>query len=152
QIESFAPLHPRAPRQTPIAAVVLNNGDLDHCLGLLSLRESQPLRIYATERVRRGFVDGNVLYRTLERFPGHVTFTALALDREQPRVGVDQRPSGLTVRAVAVPGTVPLHLKGALEPSPEDNIGLVIRESSTGRTLAWFPAIGAPTERLWDAL
>src|SRR5690242_15837126 len=38
QIESFPPLHPRAPRDCPIAAILLTNGDLDHCLGLLSLR------------------------------------------------------------------------------------------------------------------
>jgi len=65
QIESFPPLHPRAPRHSPIAAILLTNGDLDHCLGLLSLRESHPLVLYATEPVRRGFVEGNVLYRTL---------------------------------------------------------------------------------------
>ena len=40
------------------------------CLGLLSLRESHPLVIYATDAVRAGFTEGNVLYRTLERFPG----------------------------------------------------------------------------------
>ena len=70
QIEGFAGLHPRGPRHSPIAAIVLTNGDLDHTLGLLSLRESHPLAVYATESVRRGFTEGNVLYRTLERFPG----------------------------------------------------------------------------------
>ncbi|HSY38626.1 MAG TPA: MBL fold metallo-hydrolase, partial [Polyangia bacterium] len=40
QIESFPPLTPRAPRHSPIAGLILTNGDLDHCLGLLSLRES----------------------------------------------------------------------------------------------------------------
>jgi len=42
----------RAPRHTPIAGILLTNGDLDHCLGLLSLRESQPLVIWATDAVR----------------------------------------------------------------------------------------------------
>src|SRR5262249_39723797 len=63
QIESSPPLHPRGPRHSPIAAILLTNADLDHCLGLLSLRESHPLVIYATDRLRRGFIDGNVLYR-----------------------------------------------------------------------------------------
>src|SRR3954454_8952938 len=48
QIESYSGLHPRAPRHSPIAGIVLTNGDLDHCLGLLSLRESHPLQLYAT--------------------------------------------------------------------------------------------------------
>jgi len=42
QIESAPTLNPRAPRHSPISAILLTNGDLDHCLGLLSLRESQP--------------------------------------------------------------------------------------------------------------
>src|SRR6188508_2339763 len=40
QIEAFDELHPKAPRHSPIAAIVLTNGDLDHVLGLFSLRES----------------------------------------------------------------------------------------------------------------
>ena len=74
QIEGFPGLHPRAPRDSPIAGILLTNGDLDHCLGLLSLRESHPLVVYATEPVRRRVLEGNVLYRTLERFPGQVTW------------------------------------------------------------------------------
>ncbi|HEY5377568.1 MAG TPA: MBL fold metallo-hydrolase, partial [Polyangiaceae bacterium] len=35
QIESFDKLHPRSQRDTPIQGIVLTNGDLDHCLGLL---------------------------------------------------------------------------------------------------------------------
>ena len=77
QIEAFPGLHPRGPRQSPIAAILFTNGDLDHTLGLLSLRESHPLVVYATEPVRRGFIEGNVLYRTLERFPGQVTWRPL---------------------------------------------------------------------------
>src|SRR5436853_221328 len=73
QIESAPTLHPRAPRHSPISAILLTNGDLDHCLGLLSLRESHRLIVYATDPVERGFTRGNVLYRTLERFPGQVT-------------------------------------------------------------------------------
>src|SRR5262249_60633975 len=82
QIESFPALHPRAPRPSPIAAILLTNGDLDHCLGLLSLRESHPLVLYATEPVRRGFVEHNVLYRTLERFAGQATWRPLKLGCE----------------------------------------------------------------------
>src|SRR5271165_4530181 len=35
-IQGFAELHPKAARHTPIAAIALTNGDLDHVLGLLS--------------------------------------------------------------------------------------------------------------------
>jgi pyrroloquinoline quinone biosynthesis protein B len=114
---------------------LLTNGDLDHCLGLLSLRESHPLVVHATAAVRDGFRTGNVLYRTLERFPDQVTWTPLALGREQPL------PTGLVVTAIATPGKLPLHLEGLRPPSSEDNIGLVIRDERTGGKLAYFSGI-----------
>src|SRR5882724_11979104 len=113
QIESFPPLHPRGPRHSPIAAILLTNGDLDHCLGLLSLRESHPLVIYATDPVRRGFTEGNVLYRTLQRFPAQVTWRVLEPGRETELSGVDGPGSGLLVKAIAAPGKPPLHLESS---------------------------------------
>src|SRR5215510_5668356 len=103
QIEDFPGLHPRAPRHSPVSAIALTNGDLDHTLGLLSLRESHPLAVYATESVRRGFTEGNVLYRTLQRFPGQLTWRTLPL---QGGIDLETRAgtsSGLSVRAFPVP-------------------------------------------------
>src|SRR6185503_12719278 len=95
QIESAPALWPRDGRDSPIAGLLLTNGDLDHCLGLLSLRESHPIAVYATAAVRDGFTTGNVLYRTLQRFPGQTSWRPLALGEEQP-LG----DSGLHVTAV----------------------------------------------------
>jgi pyrroloquinoline quinone biosynthesis protein B len=152
QIESFPLLHPRAPRDSPVAAILLTNGDLDHCLGLLSLRESHPLVIYATERVRRGFTEANVFYLTLERVPEQVTWRALKLGREEELVGLDGRPSGLLVEAVPVPGKLPIHLEALLSPDSEDNVGLRLRERSSGRVLAYLSGVGAVTESVRQAL
>jgi pyrroloquinoline quinone biosynthesis protein B len=151
QIESFPSLHPRAPRHSPIAGIVLTNGDLDHCLGLLSLRESHPLTVYATDRVRRGFTEGNVLYRTLQRFPGQVTWRVLKPGHEE-EMTVDGRPTGLVLSAVAVPGKLPIHLEGRLPPDPEDNVAVRIREPRTGRTVAYASAAGAVTPAVRMAL
>jgi pyrroloquinoline quinone biosynthesis protein B len=146
QIESFPPLHPRGPRHSPIAAILLTNGDLDHCLGLLSLRESHPLVVYATDRLRRGFTDGNVLYRTLDRFPGQVTWRALELGREAELADVEGRPAGLLVEAVAVPGKLPIHLETGATPDPADSVGFRIRERATGRVLAYLSGVGAVSD------
>jgi pyrroloquinoline quinone biosynthesis protein B len=152
QIESFPGIHPRAARHSPIHAIILTNGDLDHTLGLLSLRESHPLVVYATEHVRRGFTDGNVLYRTLERFPEQITWRPLKLGREEALAGGDGREGGLFVEAVPVPGKLPIHLERHSAPDPEDNIGLRLREASTGRRLAYFPAAGGLTPAVREAL
>ena len=152
QIEGFPPLHPRAPRHSPIQGIVLTNGDLDHCLGLLSLRESHPIIVYATDAVRRGFTEGNVLYRTLERFEGQVTWRRLKLDREEELTLEGGRSSGLSVEAVAVPGKSPVHLEGLQPADPEENVALRIRERAMGRTLAYASAVGRITPAVRAAL
>jgi pyrroloquinoline quinone biosynthesis protein B len=151
QIESFSGLHPRAPRHSPIAGLVLTNGDLDHCLGLLSLRESYPLDLYATASVERGFREGNVLHRTLQRFDGQLRFRPLELGRSRELLKRDGTASGLTVEPVPVPGKLPIHLEGLSTPSAEDNIGLLVREPARGLTLGYFPAVSGPCAPLRDA-
>jgi pyrroloquinoline quinone biosynthesis protein B len=143
QIESFPPLHPRATRHSPIAGVVLTNGDLDHCLGLLCLREWQPLRVYATAAVRDGFMDDNALARTLQRFDGQLHWLPLVLGQATPLLRADGSASGLTLEAVAAPGKLPLHLEASRAESAEDNIGLWVRQEGSPHALAYFPGVGA---------
>lgn len=146
QIESFDRLWPRAARHSPIAGLLLTNGDLDHCLGLLSLRESHPLVVYATDAVRAGFTEGNVLYQTLERFPGQITWRALPLSTERPlEDGAGREATRLLVTAIPVPGKLPLHLEARRAPSREDNVGLVFRDTRTGGTLAYFSGVARPS-------
>src|SRR5207253_3281935 len=142
QIESFPGLHPREPRHSPIDAIVLTNGDLDHTLGLLSLRESHPLVVYATDRVHRAFTEGNVLYRTLERFREQVTWRSLEPGRETPLAGVNGRESGLFIEAVAVPGKLPIHLEQMGAGDPEDNVGPGIAQACPRRLPPSCPSAG----------
>ena len=78
QIEATPDLHPRAGvRQSPIAGVALANADLDHVLGLLLLRELQPLRIYATSSVRRILREDNSMFGMLHRIPDQARWLSL---------------------------------------------------------------------------
>jgi pyrroloquinoline quinone biosynthesis protein B len=140
QIEAFPALHPRGSRDTPIAGIVVTNGDLDHCLGLLCLREWQRFRVYATARVRDGFAR-SVFARTLERFDGQVTWRVLEGGTAQPLLLSDGTPSGLELLALPVPGKGPLHLAD-MGRAPEDNVGLRIRDTVSGKSLAYLSAVG----------
>ena len=61
QINANPPLYPQdGLRHSPIAGVVLTNGDIDHVAGLLTLRESSPLAVYATARVHRVLTSNSV--------------------------------------------------------------------------------------------
>ena len=137
-IETFAGLHPWAARHTPIAAIALTNGDLDHVLGLLSLRESQPLVLLSTARVRSGLVDRNAMLRTLARSADQVSWSILKIGEE---TALDE--VGVGVTAIASPGKLPVHLTGLLEPSAEDNVALRIRDLSTSKTLVIATAVGS---------
>jgi len=132
QIKATPALWPKAPRHTPIGAVVLTNGDMDHVLGLFSLRESQPLSLYATPSVWRG-LEASVLVRTLKRFEGQVVFRPLSLGTEIELVDAAGTSLGLHVRPFATPGKLPVHLVGypghATE-SEDDNVGVSIRAGS----------------------
>ena len=123
QLERTPALHPRAPRDTPIRAIALTNGDLDHTLGLFSLRKSQPLVIYATERVWAGLSEKNAIFRTLRRFENQVTFRPLAQGRktEIPELGI-------SLTAIAAPGKQPVHLTSE-DDHPEDNVALRIERN-----------------------
>jgi pyrroloquinoline quinone biosynthesis protein B len=151
QIESFPRLHPRSLRHTPISGVLLTNGDLDHCLGLLSLRESQRLLVYATERVRQGFIEGNVFYRTLERFEGQVSWHRLRFGVRESLLGLDGKPTGLTVAAFPLPGKPPLHARDTTR-NLEDNVGLSIGDERTQTLLAYLPGVAGPGQSVSDAV
>jgi pyrroloquinoline quinone biosynthesis protein B len=152
QLESQPCLHPRARRDSPVVGVVLTNGDLDHCLGLFSLRESHPLRLYTTASIERGLREGNVMYRTLQRFPEQLRFSELELGTDQALLRADGEASGLSVQAVALPGKLPLHLEGLHAHAPGDNIGLLVRSTSSAQVLAYFPGVAGPTPQLRAAL
>src|SRR5262245_8216151 len=56
----LAPPAHAGPRASPIKAVVLTNGDVDHLAGLLSLREGFAFSIYATGRVLATLADSTI--------------------------------------------------------------------------------------------
>ncbi len=153
QIESFKGLYPRRSRDTPIQAIFLTNGDLDHCLGLLSLRENQPIVVYATDAVREALMERNVMFRTLRRFARQVTWRSLKRDVEESIVAVDGRHLGLTVMARAVPGKPPVHLEQLVSADdPDLNVGLRIRQSAHGPSLAYLPAVGRITQPVFELM
>jgi pyrroloquinoline quinone biosynthesis protein B len=134
QIEATPALHPRSRRDTPITAIAITNGDLDHTIGLFSLRESQPLIVYATDRVWRGLVDRNAIMRTLARFEGQVTHRRLILGEP-----VDVPELNLTISAFAAPSKLPVHLMSDGEAHAEDNV--LLRISENDKTITYATAL-----------
>jgi len=151
QIEATPVLWPRSGRQTPIAAIALSNGDLDHCLGLLNLREAEPVAIYTTASVRDGLRTHNAFLRTLERHEHHASFREIGA-APVAVTSPSQQALGLTLQAVPVPGKLPIHLRGQRQASEWDNVALVVREATRDRTLLYVPGIAHDFDGLADLL
>lgn len=132
QIQKTPALWPRAPRSSPISAIVLTNGDMDHILGLFSLRESTPLALYVTAAVWRGLGE-SALIRTLQRFEGQLVVRQLALGERTALADAAGEPLGLFVQASAAPGKLPVHFVGHATASPEDNVWLSVSDEAGAR-------------------
>jgi pyrroloquinoline quinone biosynthesis protein B len=139
QVQQNPQLWPRSLRHSPIHGVVLTNGDLDHVLGLLQLRESQPLSLYATSRVHAG-LRSNSAMRTLERFEGQLRWHLLEPGKTCELESAKGERSGIFVTANSVPGKPPLHLMDTYAPSELDNVALSARTETSG-SLVYASAI-----------
>jgi pyrroloquinoline quinone biosynthesis protein B len=144
QIEATCELHPRnGIRQSPIAGAVLANADVDHVLGLLLLRELQPLRVHATKSIRRILTEDNSMFAMLQRVPNQLTWTDFVPGTTFPLLTAAGEDSKLRCRALSLathfPAYVSTQRQSALNPA-ESSLGFIL-ESLTGKRLAYMPAV-----------
>jgi pyrroloquinoline quinone biosynthesis protein B len=151
QIEASPELHPREGlRQSPIAGTVLANADIDHVLGLLLLRELQPLRVYATDSIRRILTEDNSMFAMLQRVPAQVSWTSFATRKTFRLENPAGDDSGLRCRALSLgthyPAYVSPQRQSELTPG-EASLGLIV-DSPSGKRLAYMPAVPQIDEAL----
>src|ERR1700733_7697619 len=81
QLIATPQLHPKAGklRHTPIAGVILTNGEIDAVAGLLSMREGSPFTIYAHARVL-AILKANSIFNVL----GEKTVTRQPIETDTP--------------------------------------------------------------------
>src|SRR5260370_10833114 len=127
QILSSADLvAPEGARNTPISTVVLTSADVDAVIGLLHLREFQPLQVFSTMAVRRILTEENSLFRVLARSNPPVKWETLPLDRLTPLIppSAADKKSGLFCKAVSLNGNFPDYVGESLRNSlsPEEAV------------------------------
>ncbi len=120
------------PRQTPVRGVILTDAEMDHTLGLFSLREAESLDVYATDVVIE-------CVRRIATFPAW---------RWHPiKIGEPLELPGLTVTAFALPDMRPRHV------SDVDGDGWVIGLSLRDpRRIVYAPCFSAWTAALDEAV
>jgi len=152
QINQTPALHPRhGLRHSPIAGVVLTGGDVDAIAGLLTLRERQPLTVYASANAH-AILDANSIFEVLARDVVHRQ--TVPLETATPLTTPDGQPTGLQITLFAVPGKVPLYLEDGAEPPPividERTVGVEISDGQ--RRLFFVPGCATLTPELGERL
>ncbi len=155
QIEATPDLHPGngaggAPlRHSPIAGIVLTGAEVDQVAGLLTLRERQPLSLYATARVL-ATLRANRIFDVLAE--GIVSRHAFALGQPVTLAPPDGAPPLLEVEAFPVPGKAALYLEDTgradFGTEEEDTIGLIVRRTGTTVAFAFIPGCATITPAL----
>ena len=151
QINQTKALHPREGlRSSPIKAVVLTNGDVDHVAGLLTMRESEPFRVYASDRVQ-AILSNNPIFNVLN--PEYVKRNTFTLASPFEAVTVKGESLGLEVEPFAVPGKVALFMEDESQGEDfgtreGDTIGLHVRDLNRGVGFYYVPGCAALTDDL----
>jgi pyrroloquinoline quinone biosynthesis protein B len=134
QIEANPELHPRSlhgKRNTPILGIILTSADLDQVLGLLLLREFQPLTVYATSLVRQT-LEANTFLRMLERVPNQLSWVEIHPGKPFTLAG------NITCTPIPLPGSLPYY---AGVPGATDQASLGLLLETEGKRLAYTPSL-----------
>ncbi|NHF64330.1 pyrroloquinoline quinone biosynthesis protein PqqB [Xanthomonas hortorum] len=127
-------------RHSPIEAVLLTSGEIDHIAGLLSMRESQAFSLHASSRVL-DLLSQNPIFDAVN--PQYVQRQPFALDTPLSLLGLQLTP-------FSVPGKVPLFMEsrsgGDLAGSNEETLGLTIDDGQ--HRLHYIPGCAAMTDAL----
>ena len=139
QLENFPEIHPKDKvRGTGIEAIVMIDSQIDHATGLLILREGDPLTVYCTDMVKQDLSTGFPIFNILEHFCG-------VIDHPIPLNGDSftiPNIDDLEFTALALKSKAPPYSPHRNDPHEGDNIGMVIRQISTGKTVFYAPGLG----------
>lgn len=155
QVTETPQLHPKegALRHSPIAGVILTNGEVDAVAGLLSMREGSPFTIYAHQRVL-AILKANSIFNVLSE--KNVKREAIAIDARFALRLQDGTASGLEVLPFTVPGKGAWYLEGQAHPAGADGdadgdgdtLGLRIGEPASGKHFYFIAACARVTPEL----
>jgi pyrroloquinoline quinone biosynthesis protein B len=165
QLAAHRALWPTSPRGTPVRAVILTDGEIDHTLGLLLMRESATtLPVYAPAGVTALLAEQWPLYPVLSAYAG-VEPRALEDGRAIALKDLAGAPLGISCSATAVARRPPRYARAApaapaapaalaalaapavvTAPAATFDVGLRLTDERTGGTLAYVPTAGALDE------
>jgi pyrroloquinoline quinone biosynthesis protein B len=155
QLTATPQLHPKTGqlRHSPIAGVILTNGEVDAVAGLLSMREGSPFTIYAHERVL-AILKSNSIFNVLSA--DRVTRRPIAVDQAFELALPDGSRAGIDILPFEVPGKGAWYLEGTAHPAGSDGVGdtlgLRIADRASGKYFYFLAACARVTDDLKSRL
>ena len=140
QLESFPPLQPaRSVRDTGICAIIIVDAQIDHTTGLLMLREhTAPWDIYCTEAVKDDLTTGFPIFNIIGHFRG-VNWHEVKTDQSPFEI---PQAKGLVFTPIPLKSEAPPYSPHRHNTVAGDNIGVLITDSNTGKSLFYAPGLG----------
>jgi pyrroloquinoline quinone biosynthesis protein B len=155
QLIATPQLHPGAGklRHSPIAGVILTNGEIDAVAGLLSMREGWPFTIYAHAKVL-SILKANSIFNVLNE--KNVRRQGIDVNAAFEPTLPDGSPSGIEILPFAVPGKGAWYLEGKVHPGGDDGagdtLGLRVRDRATDKYFYFLAACAEVTDDLKSRL
>lgn len=155
QLIATPQLHPNAGklRHSPIAGVILTNGEIDAVAGLLSMREGSPFTVYAHARVL-AILKANSIFNVLSE--KNVRRVPIEVDQPFEPALPDGSPSGIEILPFTVPGKGAWYLEGKAHPAGNDGagdtLGLRIGDKATSKYFYFLAACAEVTGDLKSRL
>ncbi|MEL7938423.1 pyrroloquinoline quinone biosynthesis protein PqqB [Pseudomonas delhiensis] len=146
QLAAFPALQPaRKVRDMAIAGILLLDSQIDHCTGLLSLREGCPHDVWCTRMVHQDLSTGFPLFTMLQHWNGGLRHHLIELDGAPFSV-----PACPNLRFTAIPlrSAAPPYSPHRHDPHPGDNIGLFVEDLGSGGKLFYAPGLGQVDDAL----
>ncbi len=140
-------------RHSPIAGVILTNGEIDAVAGLLSMREGSPFTIYAHAKVL-AILKANSIFNVLNE--KNVRRQPIEMDKAFEPALPDGSPSGIEILPFAVSGKGAWYLEGKAHPGGNDGagdtLGLRIRTRRAANIFYFLAACADVTDDLKSRL
>jgi pyrroloquinoline quinone biosynthesis protein B len=155
QLIATPQLHPRAGqlRHSPIAGVILTNGEIDAVAGLLSMREGSPFTIYGHAKVL-AILQTNSIFNVLSET--NVRRQSIEMDQMFEPALPSGSPSGIEILPFAVAGKSAWYLEGKVHPAGRDGagdtLGLRIGDKARGSYFYFLAACANVTDDLKSRL
>lgn len=135
QIERFSCLQPRQGRRsTPLKSVFLTDGELDHTLGLLSLRQGSALDVYAPDVVVNVLSTDFPVKRIVSAYANH------KWKKLTDGQTVELEDEGLKVTAITVGTKLPRYATGQ-KTANNATFAYYVEDNSSNKALLYAPSV-----------